>query len=156
MFIAIKTSMRKIFYTILLFSVSFIVHAQDIAAEVNKKDSLKIFEKVEVEAAFPGGLQAWRRFLETNLNPQVPADKGAPVGTYTVVVRFIVDKDGSLSDFEATTKHGYGMEAEILRVLKLSPKWTPASDKGRNVKAYRSQPVTFMISEEGKRKRRRS
>lgn len=150
--------MRKIFCILLLFSFSFNVHAQtnNTVSEANKEDSIKIFEKVEVEAEFPGGVQAWRRFLERNLNAQIPADKGAPAGTYTVVVRFIVDKDGSLSDFKTTTNHGYGMEQEILRVLKLSPRWKPAQDKGRTLKAYRSQPVTFMVTETKKKRRRNS
>ena len=149
--------MKNIFCVILLFSVSFILNAQaNNNPDLNNSDSIRIFEKVEVEAEFPGGVQAWRKFLEKNLNPQVPADKGAPAGEYTVVVRFIVDKDGSLSDFKATTNHGYGMEAEILRVLKLSPRWKPAQDKGRNLKAYRSQPITFMVIVEKKKRRKNS
>lgn len=84
--------MRKIFCIILLFSFSFSLLAQaNTTPEANKEDSVKVFEKVEVEAEFPGGVQAWRGFLERNLNAQVPADKGAPAGSYTVVVRFIVD-----------------------------------------------------------------
>jgi protein TonB len=159
MFIAMKTLIRKAACIILFAVIYSNVNAQgninSEIPEIKKEDSLKTFEKVEIEAAFPGGLQAWRRFLERNLNPQIPADKGAPAGNYTVVIRFIVDKDGSLSDFTPTTNHGYGMEEEILRVLKLSPKWMPAQDKGRTLKAYRSQPVTFVVIEAKKKKRRR-
>ena len=108
----------------------------------------KVFEKVEVEAAFPGGLQAWRRFLERNLNAQVPSDKGAPEGSYTVVAKFIVDKGGNVSDVRTQTKHGYGMEEEAVRVIKRGPKWTPAIQNGRNVRAYRKQPITFIVSEQ--------
>ena len=118
------------------------------------QDSLKYFEKVEIEAEFPGGIQAWRRFLEKNLNANVPAINGAPAGTYHVVVRFIVDKDGTLSDFKKETNYGYGMEEEVLRVFNKSPKWIPASDKGRNVKAYRQQPITFLVVENKKKKRK--
>ena len=46
--------------------------------------------------------------------------------TYTVVVRFIVSRDGSISDVVAETKHGYGMEAEAMKIIKKGPKWTPA------------------------------
>jgi protein TonB len=123
--------------------------------ELTKRIVSRFFEKVEVEADFPGGVQAWRKFLEKNLNAQVPSDNGAPAGSYTVVIRFIVDKDGSLSDFKSTTKYGYGMEEEMSRVLKLSPKWMPALDKGRAIKAYRMQPVTFVVVEGKKKKRKR-
>ncbi len=107
-----------------------------------------IFDRVEVEAMFPGGLEAWREFLSENLRPEIPVKKKAPVGKYMVVVQFIVDKDGSLMDFNALTNHGYGMEKEVIRILKKSPNWTPARQNGRPVRAYRKQPVTFQVTEE--------
>lgn len=109
------------------------------------EDENKIFEKVEVEAAFPGGDAGWRRFLERNLNANAPIDNGAPEGTYTVVVQFIVDKGGNISDVKALSGHGYGMEEEAVRVIKRGPKWTPAIQNGRNVNAYRKQPITFVV-----------
>jgi len=116
--------------------------------EAPKEDENKIFEKVEVEAEFPGGLPAWRRFLERNLNAQVPSDAGAPTGSYTVVVKFIVDKSGAISDVKALSNHGFGMEEEAVRAIKRGPKWTPAIQNGRNVNAYRQQPITFVVAEQ--------
>ncbi len=116
--------------------------------EEKKEDENKIFEKVEIEAAFPGGESAWRKFLERNLNPSAPVDNGAPEGTYTVYVQFVVSKDGSISDVRALTKHGYGMEEEAVRVIKRGPKWTPAIQNGRQVNAYRKQPITFLVQSE--------
>ncbi len=86
--------------------------------EEKKEDENKIFEKVEIEAKFPGGESAWRKYLERNLNPNAPVDNGAPEGTYTVYVQFVVSKDGSISDVKALTNHGYGMEAEAIRSLR--------------------------------------
>ncbi len=111
-------------------------------------DEDKIFTKVENEASFPGGQTAWRRYLERNLNPSAPVDNGAPPGTYQVIVRFIVSKDGSISDVQAETKHGYGMEEEATKIIKKGPKWTPALQNGRNVNAYRRQPITFVVQDE--------
>jgi protein TonB len=56
-----------------------------------------------------------------------------------------VDKGGNISDVKGLTKHGYGMEEEAIRVIKRGPKWTPAIQNGRNVNAYRKQPVTFVV-----------
>ena len=112
------------------------------------EDENKIFEKVEVEAEFPGGLSAWRRFLERNLNAQVPSDAGAPTGSYTVIVKFIVDKSGAVSDVRATTSHGFGMEEEAVRAIRKGPKWTPAIQNGRQVNAYRQQPITFVVADQ--------
>jgi antitoxin component YwqK of YwqJK toxin-antitoxin module len=98
------------------------------------------------EADFPGGNQGWRRFLERNLRADVPSNNGAPSGEYKIMVQFIVEKDGSISDLKSLTRYGFGMEEELLRLMKQSPKWVPAMQFGRPVKAYRKQPVTFMIS----------
>lgn len=119
-------------------------------------DGSKIFESVEEEAYFPGKEQAWRNFLMENLNAAVPVDKGAPAGIYTVYIQFIVGKDGKIYDIKPLTKHGYGMEAEVARILRKSPLWIPAVQHGRNVNAYRKQPVTFQVIEEKKKKRGRA
>jgi periplasmic protein TonB len=113
--------------------------------EEKKEDENKVFEKVEIEAAYEGD---WRKFLERNLNASTPVDNGAPEGTYTVIVQFIVDKQGNVSDVKSLTSHGYGMEQEALRVIKKAPKWRPAIQNGRQVNAYRKQPITFVVTSE--------
>jgi len=110
-------------------------------------DENKVFNKVEVEAEFPGGNAAWVRYLKNNLDANTPVDNGAPENTYQVIVRFIVSRDGSISDVVAETKFGYGMEAEAVKVIKKGPRWTPALQNGRHVNAYRRQPITFVVSE---------
>lgn len=104
-----------------------------------------VFRKVEIEASFSGGDRAWRSYLERNLNASVPVDNKAPEGNYTVVVQFIVDKEGTISDIKPLTNHGYGMEQEVIKVISKGPKWTPAIQDGKAVKAYRRQPVTFAV-----------
>ncbi|MBC7873590.1 MAG: energy transducer TonB [Ferruginibacter sp.] len=115
-----------------------------------------IFEKVEIEASFAGGENAWRSFLERNLNAAVPVDNGAPGGTYTVVIQFVVDKEGKISDVKPLTAHGFGMETEVMRVIKRGPRWSPAVQEGRFVKAYRKQPVTFMVTVEKKKNKNKN
>lgn len=108
----------------------------------------EIKTKVDIEASFPGGVQAWRKFLTANLNAGVPIDNGAPVGNYTIFVQFVVNKDGSLQEIKPLTKMGYGMEEEVIKLMKASPKWLPAIIEGQKVAAYRKQPVTFVVTEE--------
>jgi len=110
-------------------------------------DEQKIFTLVEVESGYVGGLGAWRQYLQNNLNTDVPGANGAPKGKYTVVVRFIVAKDGTISNVVAETKHGFGMEKESVRVIINSGKWTPAIQNGRNVTSYKLQPITWVVSE---------
>lgn len=122
--------------------------------KLQNNDDGKIFDRVEVEASFPGGDQMWRKYLERTLNPNTPVDNGAPEGSYTVIIQFVVDKEGNISDVRPLTHHGYGMEAEVMRVIMKGPKWTPAEQDGRKVKAYRKQPVTFQVIVEKRRGRR--
>jgi len=118
-----------------------------IGEQPKEDDENKIFTKVEVDAAYLGGESAWRRYLSNNLDAGVPGNEGAPAGTYTVIVRFIVAKDGSVSDVVAETNHGFGMEQESVRAIKRSGKWTPAIQNGRNVTAYKRQPITWVVQE---------
>ncbi len=103
--------------------------------------------KIDVDASYPGN---WNNFLERNIDGQLPTDKGAPAGNYEVLVRFTVNEDGSLSGFEPVTNEGYGMEDEVIRVLKHSKNWQPAINNegggsNKNVKSYRLQPVNFQV-----------
>ena len=120
---------------------------QVIDIKENKPDNV-IFEKVEIEPSYPGGETAWRKFLEKNLNPSVPSDRHAPAGAYTVFVQFIVDKEGNISDLRPLTKFGYGMEEEVLRIIKLSGKWEPGIQNGHKVNAYKKQRIDFGVLKE--------
>lgn len=102
-------------------------------------------ETVDIDAKFDGN---WKKFLETNLVAEVPVNNGAPAGRYSVVVRFVVDTDGSVSNIQALTNHGYGLEEEAIRVIKKSKKWGPAYLNGSHVKAYKKQVIVFEVVED--------
>jgi protein TonB len=103
-----------------------------------------ILDGVEIAAKFTGN---WVNFLLKNLRADVPVDNGAPEGTYSVIIQFVVDKEGNVSEVKALTSHGYGMEEEALRVIKKSNKWEPAFQNGVKVKAYCRQVITFQVVE---------
>lgn len=103
---------------------------------------------VQIEARFPGGPEAWRKFLEKNLSNTVPIENGAPAGRYTVIVSFVVDKEGMVSDVKAENNPGHGTAEEAVRVIKRGPKWQPAVQNGRNVTYRQRQSITFEVNEE--------
>jgi hypothetical protein len=98
--------------------------------------------------SFPGGQTEWIKYLQKNLNANVPVDKGAQAGTYTVMIQFVVDEQGNISDIKALTNHGFGMEEEVIRIIQAGPKWIPGNVDGKAVSSFRKQPVTFAITEE--------
>jgi periplasmic protein TonB len=127
-----------------------VAHPNDIDSgkgiiETKRVGEPDIFTAVEVDAKFNGN---WVKFLTRNLNPSIPIDNGAPAGAYKVIIQFVVDLDGNLSDIKALTSYGYGMEQEAIRVVKKANGWEPAFQNGRHVKAYRMQPITFVVAEE--------
>ena len=141
-------------------AITFVVNRNDsIPPETNRKDTStlvvkdtaskndydKVFTSVQIEAEFPGGIDGWRKYLMRNLNSSLPYKNGAPSGKYTVHVNFLVDKEGNISDIEASPS-AYGTMEEAIRVIKKGPKWKPAWQNGHNV-AYRvSQAITFVVT----------
>lgn len=119
-----------------------------VEAPKKEEDYDKIFTVVQIPAEFPGGLPAWAKYLERNLNRDLPVENGAPPGKYTVVVSFIVAKDGKISDVVAENDPGYGTKNEAIRVITRGPSWKPAVQNGRNVIYRHKQSITFMVSEE--------
>lgn len=102
------------------------------------------FTSVEIQASFPGGKDAWETYLKNNLNFGIVDQNHGPVGKYTVMVSYIVDKDGNITDVY-TNDPGYGTAEEVMRVIKSSPKWNPGYQNGRNVKSWRTQNITFQV-----------
>lgn len=113
-----------------------------------EEDYDKVFTVVQIAAEFPGGISGWQKYLERTLNRDLPVENGAPPGKYTVIVSFIVAKDGSISDVTAENDPGYGTKAEAVRVIQKGPKWKPAVQNGRNVIYRHKQSITFMVSED--------
>jgi protein TonB len=109
-----------------------------------EEDPNKIYPIVEIAAKYDGD---WTKFLTRNLNPEVPVDNGAPAGKYNVLVQFVVDKEGNVSDITPLTNLGFGMEQEAIRVLKKAKGWKPGIQNGHEVKCYHKQPITFIVEE---------
>ena len=113
-----------------------------------EEDYDKVFTVVQIPAEFPGGVSAWQRYLERNLNSGIPVENGAPSGRYTVIVSFTVSKTGAISDVQAENDPGHGTKAEAIRVITKGPAWKPAVQNGRNVIYRHKQGITFVVSED--------
>lgn len=87
------------------------------SAFAQQDTTVRVFEKVEVEAVYQGP-ESWGNFLGQNLRSDVPVKRHAPAGSYPVLVQFIVDKDGRITQVTPLTHFGFGMEEEVVRVIK--------------------------------------
>lgn len=108
----------------------------------------KLSSTVQIPAEFPGGITAWTRYLEWNLNRDIPFVNGAPAGRYTVIVAFTVSNTGAISDVQAENDPGYGTKAEAIRVIVKGPSWKPAVENGINVIYRHKKSITFVVNED--------
>lgn len=107
-----------------------------------------LFNKVEIEAAVDKN--EWRSTLQKNLQPTIEAAaaKGMPPGNYTINVKFIVRKDGTVSDIKALNDPGYGLAESAVKAVSTGPKWKPGLQNGKPVNSYHTQPVTVVIQKQ--------
>lgn len=119
------------------------VGTQVVAAPVEKKeDEDRIFTKVEKEAQFPGGVGAWNAYVKKAIERELDEFTDADYGTCQI--RFVVDKQGNVSDVQAITMKGTKLAEIAVNAIRKGPKWIPAEQNGRMVNAYRVQPVTLL------------
>ncbi|HAS46643.1 MAG TPA: energy transducer TonB [Microscillaceae bacterium] len=103
----------------------------------------KIFLISETQAMPKGGISAFYKYIGENLDYPAQARRMSIEGT--VVLQFIVEKDGSLTDFKVLKSVGGGCDEEAIRVLKKSPKWSPGKQRGVPVRVRRSIPIRFTL-----------
>jgi TonB family protein len=105
----------------------------------------EVFTIVEDQPTFPGGNTAFYKFIGHNMTYPSQARRMGIEGR--VIVQFVVDKDGSVSDVKVVKGIGAGCDEEAERVLKLSPKWSPGKERGRSVKVRMVLPIIFKLNE---------
>lgn len=111
--------------------------------EAEKKVEDKVFDVVEQYPSFPGGDGAMFSYISNNLQYPEKAQKNGIQGR--VFIKFIVEKDGSISNVEVNRSVDPDLDNEALRVIKNMPKWNPAKQNGTEVRAYYYVPVAFRL-----------
>lgn len=114
------------------------IHAQ---TQTGDSSNNRVVEKVEVEASFPGGLQAWAKYITNAIKDNINKLKRSDYGT--CIIKFIVDTKGQVSDVEAITMKKSRLAKIAIEAIANGPKWNPAQQNGKFVNAYRLQPVTL-------------
>ena len=100
-----------------------------------EKRPKKFYAKVQIKSGFPGGDSSWVKSIEKNINQSIGDGKRVKKGKHIVSVKFILSKDGSLSEIRCDNDPGFEMCGEIIRVLKKTKKLTP-SEQPVNVREY--------------------
>lgn len=141
--------MKKHLLICLLLCLSHFSFSQD-------GDSITLTKKpgVEIDASFPGGIPAWSAYVSNAMNKkQKQLRKTGEQGT--VMILFVIDKNGMATNIRALDCATAGVArclppgsklAEIaIEIIANSPPWNPATINGKPVKAYRRQPISYIL-----------
>jgi protein TonB len=121
--------------------VSILEVAPPAEASVPAVDEDRVYTVVEMPAEFPGGVSAMNLFLGNSLKYPKTAKKANVTGK--VYAKFLVEKDGSISEVQVVKSLGHGCDEEAVRVIKSMPTWKPAHQRGKIVRSYYMLPVNF-------------
>ncbi|WP_295333326.1 energy transducer TonB [Flavobacterium sp.] len=127
----------KIIYTILLFSSALFAKAQEVNLPTETIESTYSLMTLEVKPEFQGGMEEFYKYIGQNF--KVPKNKDFFGGR--VIVSFVIEKDGSVTEVKVLKDCGFGTAEEAKRVLLNCPKWKPATQKNVPVRCQYALPI---------------
>lgn len=117
--------------------------AEAIISESTTKHEGQVFTVVEEMPKFPGGEQELLKFINDNIKyPKIAQENGIQG---RVIASFVVNKDGSVTDYEVVRGVDPVLDAEALRVISIFPEWTPGKQRGETVRVKYTVPITFRL-----------
>jgi len=122
-----------------------VLKAKEVIAqpEPPKEEETKVFDVVEQMPSFPGGPSALFEYLSKNIKYPVVAEENGVQGR--VIVTFVVEKDGSITDVRVVKSVDPSLDKEAQRVVKSMPRWIPGKQNGSAVRVKYTVPVTFRL-----------
>jgi protein TonB len=122
-----------------------VLKAKEVIAEPEppKVEETKVFDVVEEMPQFPGGQAALLEYLAKNIKYPVVAEENGVQGR--VIVTFVVERDGSITDVRVVKSVDPSLDKEAARVVKSMPKWQPGKQNGSAVRVKYTVPVQFRL-----------
>lgn len=120
-----------------------VLKAKEVIADEKPKEEEKPFDIVEQMPTFPGGDGKLMEWLSKNIKYPAVAEENGVQGR--VIVRFVVGKDGSISNASVVRSVDPSLDKEALRVVKAMPRWIPGKQNGAAVPVWFTLPVTFQL-----------
>lgn len=101
-------------------------------------------ESIERYPEFPGGMGEMMKYLSENIKyPKICQDQGVQG---RVIIQFVVDTDGSITDIQVVNPINPYLDMEAVRVVNSMPKWIPGMREGKNVRVRYTLPIEFNLS----------
>ena len=128
----------------------FVFSSETIAQKVKDKSDYDkmivkgINDSIEKQPEYPGGIDAFYKLV--GMNFKIPAEASKQKLEGKAIIEFMVERDGSLSEFKIVKDLGYGIGNEAIRTIKLSPKWIPGSINGKPARVLYTMPITVQTA----------
>ena len=126
-------------------NAEFVEITDDVPVVVEEpEEEEQIFQVVEDDPLFPGGIQELMKYLQKNIKyPSICQEQGIQG---RVIVQFVVEKDGSIADVQVIKAVNPYLDKEAVRVVSTMPKWSPGKQRGKPVRVRFTLPVTFCLN----------
>ena len=121
----------------------FLQRDKDNVITMKRKNSYEIYSSVQNMPEYPGGMKAFHQYLDKNLEYPAQAKKRKIEGV--VVVQFVVEKNGEISNSKIARHLETSLDSAALKAINTMPNWIPGSDFGRKVRCKYSLPIAFKI-----------
>ncbi len=119
------------------------VETEPVKAEPKPEVENKVFDVVEQMPSFPGGAAALMQYLSSSIKYPVVAQENGVQGR--VVISFVVERDGSITDVQVARSVDPSLDREAQRVVRSMPKWIPGKQNGQAVRVKYNVPVAFRL-----------
>jgi len=133
----------KYFFLVLALTFSALSFSQKIDSLSKPKSTEPVYRVVQVMPEYPGGKDSLTAFIKANQKYPRAARENSKQGT--VVIEFVIDTDGSLTDIKVKTSIYPKLDEEALRIVKLMPKFSPGKQTGKPVRVMQSLPIVFKL-----------
>lgn len=130
------TIVKKVALFSLFISLNSNCKAQDVVNKSEPVSDSPIFTKVQILPEFPGGMMGFHTYVSKMY--KIPSTFK---GSGYLILNFIVEKDGSVTDLKVMRDLGYGTGEEAIRILKMAPKWKPGFQDGVPVRVSYNLPI---------------
>lgn len=126
-----------------IFSLICFLFMMALPMNAQSESSTKVYDDVDEMPSFPGGNYGLMTFLAQNMVYPVTAQENGVQGR--VIISFVVETDGSITDVKVARSVDPSLDREAMRVVKAMPKWTPGKKDGKPVRVKYTTPVVFRL-----------
>jgi periplasmic protein TonB len=128
--------------------LALIIFVMQLTIQANAQNNINtdsVYTTVDVQPEFPGGMKALGKYVDGRKNHKYPEEARKNKVEGKVLIKFLINEDGTCSDFKVIQGIGFGCDEAAVEAFKKMPKWKPALVKGKPVKVERQMAYLYKL-----------